>query len=106
VGAVVATGLFALVGVIVGGILTTRGQIYRENKRNERLALRARTMVAAQLFEAQYMMELAGKPDRFWSAFGEKESYFPNAAWREYRGVMVETWMNPCLWSWFVSTSR
>lgn len=55
----VATGVFALTGVLVGALATTGSQLYLDKKREKREAGRAKQVVGGELLQAQMSLRAA-----------------------------------------------
>ena len=81
-----ATGLSALVGVIVGAVASTGGQVYLEKKREAREADRAKQLVAGELLQAQMTFFAASKATH-WPPI----VHLPTSTWQEYRSRLPYT---------------
>lgn len=81
---VVATGLFTLGGVLLGGLLTPLTQLYLERNREQRAADRAKVLVAGELLHAQLMLRTAADM-KHWLPVEDINGLLPTSAWRENR---------------------
>jgi hypothetical protein len=93
---VIATGLFSLGGVVIGGLLTTLTQLYLERRREQRAADQAKLLVAGELLHAQLVLLTASKC-KHWPVVENVDSFLPTSAWRENRASLVRT-VNEDLW--------
>jgi hypothetical protein len=85
-----ATGLFALGGVIVGAGASTWGQVYLESKREKREADRAKRLVAGELLHLQLILRAAASGPN-WPLISDVNAHLPNTAWQEFRSRLVDT---------------
>jgi hypothetical protein len=70
----VATGLFALVGVIVGALASTGSQLYIASKGSKREADRAKQLVAGELLQAQLIIRAAAEGEN-WALFRDVDAF-------------------------------
>lgn len=85
---VIAGGLFSLVGVLLGGLLTPLTQFFLERKRERRAADRAKLLVAAELLQAQMILRAVSKRGH-WPFFEDLDAFLPTSAWRENRSSIA-----------------
>ena len=85
-----ATGLFALGGVIVGAGASTWGQVYLESKREKRESDRAKRLVAGELLHLQLILRAAAAGPN-WPLISDVNAHLPNTAWQEFRSRLVDT---------------
>jgi hypothetical protein len=85
---VIATGLFSLAGVLLGGLLVPLTQLFLERKRERRAGDRARLLVAAELLQAQFVLRSTSQGGR-WPPIEDLEAFLPTSAWRENRAKMA-----------------
>ncbi len=84
VGADLATGLFALGGVLLGAGASTGSQVYLENKRERRAEDRAKRLVAGELLHVQMIFRSVAAGTH-WPPIEDVDSYLPNSAWQQNR---------------------
>ena len=99
---VIATGLFSLGGVVVGGLLSTFTQLYLERKREQRAADRAKLLVAGELLHAELVLRSASKSKK-WPPVEDIDGFLPTSAWRENRASLVGK-VEEDLWEQLVMT--
>jgi hypothetical protein len=85
-----ATGLFALGGVIVGAVTTTGGQVFLDSRRERSKANRAKRLVAGELLQAQLILRSIAET-KTWPPFDDVDAYLPTKGWQEYRSRLVDT---------------
>jgi hypothetical protein len=78
----VTTGVFGLVGVVVGAATTTGTQLFIDWKRERREGARAKVLVTGELLQAQRIMQALALGKR-WP--NDPDSMLPTSAWRENR---------------------
>lgn len=88
VSAGVTTGLFSLVGVVLGALLTPLTQLYLERKREQRAADRAKLLVAGELLHAQLVLR-AASAGRHWPPVEDVNAFLPTSAWQENRSSLA-----------------
>jgi hypothetical protein len=83
-------GVFALIGVVLGGLLSTATTVFlaaRARRRAERVALRlARTELALSLAAAQTHLKDGDVPNRV-----TVEAFFPTQAWDAHQPVLADS---------------
>jgi hypothetical protein len=86
----IASGLFALGGVIVGAVATTGSQVYLEGKRDARTSDRAKRLVAGELLHVQLMLRSIVAHGE-WPVVGGGEVFLPTSAWKEHRALLADS---------------
>jgi hypothetical protein len=76
------TGLFTLVGVIAGALLTPLTQLYLERMREQRACHRAKLLVAGELLQAQVTLRAASRSEH-WICLDDAKAHLPTSAWHE-----------------------
>jgi hypothetical protein len=85
---VIAAGLFSLVGVLLGGLLSPSTQLFLEWKRDQRAAHRAKLLVAAELLQAEMILRTVSESGK-WPFFEDLDAFLPTSAWRENRSIIA-----------------
>jgi hypothetical protein len=85
---VVAAGLFSLVGVFLGALLTPLTQLYLERNREQRDADRAKRLVAGELLHAQLILRSASGATH-WPPVEDVNGFLPTSAWQENRSSLA-----------------
>ena len=93
---VIATGLFSLGGVLLGGLLTPLTQHFLERKRERRAAYRAKLLVAAELLQAEMILGTVSDGGN-WLPTEDPDAFLPTSAWRENRSSLAGM-VNEDLW--------
>src|SRR6266851_99180 len=81
---VLASGIFGLLGVIVGVVGTTGTQIFLDWKRGRREGDRAKQLVAGELLHIELLMRSISIA-RGWPSHADADEFLPTSAWRENR---------------------
>jgi hypothetical protein len=87
-GATIATGVFTLIGVLVGALATAGTQLYLDKKREQRAASQAKQVVGGELLHAQLTLRAASK-GKTWPPFNDIDAYLPTSAWQEHRSRLA-----------------
>jgi hypothetical protein len=95
-----ATGVFSLVGVLVGVFATTGTQLYTERRRDRHAADRAKRLVAGELLQAQLILRAASMGEG-WLHIDDYSTLLPASAWQEYR-VLLAGHVTEALWDQLV----
>lgn len=101
---VIATGLFSLGGVFLGGLLAPLTQLFLERKRERRAADRAKLLVATELLQAQLLLRAVSKGEHWplhWPLIDDVDAFLPTSAWRENRSSIAGM-VSEELWSQIV----
>jgi hypothetical protein len=81
-------GILPLTGVIIGALLTPLTQLFLERHREQKVANRAKLLVAAELLQAQHILR-AASVSKTWPYVEAIDSVLPTAAWREHRSAIA-----------------
>jgi len=91
--------IFGIIGVIVGGLITSGTQLFFEWRRDKHAVSRAKRLVGGELLNASFIIRTtAAVKSKNWPFFPDPASMFPTAAWQEHRALLAEV-LDEDLWN-------
>jgi type II secretory pathway pseudopilin PulG len=87
-GSAIATGLFTLVGVLIGAFASVVGPALLERSRERDEFERAKRLVAAELIHAQMTFRTASIGTH-WPPIEDPEVLLPTSAWNDCRAILA-----------------
>ncbi len=82
------SGVYALIGVVVGAVATTGGQVYLDGRKVRRSGSQAKVLVGGELLHGQSLYRLAAK-NRVWPKIGDRPLAVPRQEWDQNHSQLV-----------------
>jgi hypothetical protein len=102
----VESAVFALAGVLLGGLLTWGTQLWLERRKERRAASRAKRLVGGELLNAILILRaLVASPSKTWATFDDVDGVLPTSAWREHRADLAGA-LDESIWERLVMRTR